>query len=400
MDTTKKGNQFEDASFELISDSINSGKLGLIPSQCKVFKKKGYYSKDRDDEIVFDLTIEVWAPKADRFTLLWIIECKSLKGKVPVDDVEEFHSKINQVSELNTKGVMISENGFQKGAFKLAKSLGLMLIQLNYDDTGQILLHRIHRSQESQPEEDMSSLLTEIFNARTRVTGLDRYSGKKIESISQKFLEEFNPDILDYARKIPIDQLIEYVRDKFRLGTDLSGSLGTNDNGHDILGFYSRKDNRICIDKSVVGSERFPFIFAHELGHFVLHNNLKMNQKEYDLSSDSIYNFRIGKHILTNDKNWIEWQANHFAATLILPSSSLLHRLVRFQYRQGIPHKGRIYVDNQLINKIDYNETITFLSSFFGVTKTSVIFRLKEMGILEFEDSFKQVGNIGILNYL
>jgi Zn-dependent peptidase ImmA (M78 family) len=79
-----------------------------------------------------------------------------------------------------------------------------------------------------------------------------------------------------------------------------------------------------------------------------------MNQKVYESFKDSDYNFRTGKHDLKNDKNWIEWQANQFAASLILPSISFQVRLISYQAREGISHRGRVYVDHQRINQIDF----------------------------------------------
>ena len=71
MNTTKKGDEFESRSYQLIKEAIDSGQLGLIANQCKIFSKKGYYSQKRKSEIIFDLTIEVWPPKAKRFTPLY-----------------------------------------------------------------------------------------------------------------------------------------------------------------------------------------------------------------------------------------------------------------------------------------------------------------------------------------
>ena len=119
-----------------------------------------------------------------------------------------------------------------------------------------------------------------------------------------------------------------------------------------------------------------------------------MNRKVYDSFSDSEYNFRTGKHILKNEKNWIEWQANQFASCLILPTSSLMARVIWFQQKEGIPHKGRIYVDHQRVNQMDYSNTVSFLSTYFKVTKTNIIYRLNQIGILNFEDGYQQIGNI------
>ncbi|MCK0125232.1 hypothetical protein MWU76_12565 [Gelidibacter sp. F2691] len=124
MNTVKIGDKFEDKSYDLIVKAIQNGELGISASTAKVQRKVGYYSKDREKEIIFDLSIEVWPKNADRYTLLYLIECKSSPSgnNVPVDDVEEFSTKINQVAGGGVKGVMITDNKFQSGGLTFAKN--------------------------------------------------------------------------------------------------------------------------------------------------------------------------------------------------------------------------------------------------------------------------------------
>jgi hypothetical protein len=56
------------------------------------------------------------------------VECKHYKKKVPVDDVEEFHSKIDDIGAH--KGIVITTVGFQVGAIKTAKARGIALALL------------------------------------------------------------------------------------------------------------------------------------------------------------------------------------------------------------------------------------------------------------------------------
>jgi hypothetical protein len=93
--TIAKGNAFEDRVFQAIRRELDGDRLGLSPKLAKPFKRKGYYSKDRDDEIVVDISIEVWLPGADHWSFLWVCECKDYSGSIPVDDVEEFKSKLD-----------------------------------------------------------------------------------------------------------------------------------------------------------------------------------------------------------------------------------------------------------------------------------------------------------------
>lgn len=58
MSTVAKGDAFEDRVFQAIKKEVELGKLGLLPASCSVYRKKGYYSRDRDKEIVLDVSIE------------------------------------------------------------------------------------------------------------------------------------------------------------------------------------------------------------------------------------------------------------------------------------------------------------------------------------------------------
>ena len=68
------------------------------------------------------------------FSLLTLIECKNYQSPVPVSDIEEFDSKIKQISDHNTKGILITNNSFQSGASTFAKSTGMGLVKVNSDN--------------------------------------------------------------------------------------------------------------------------------------------------------------------------------------------------------------------------------------------------------------------------
>jgi hypothetical protein len=51
---------------------------------------------------------------------LWVFECKDYKKSVPVDDIEEFKSKLQQIAGLNVKGTMVVSGDLQKSAITYA----------------------------------------------------------------------------------------------------------------------------------------------------------------------------------------------------------------------------------------------------------------------------------------
>jgi len=106
LNTTQIGDEFEDKVFDIISAQLSDGELFLNGKLSKVFKKKSYYSKDREKYIITDVSIETTLPNADKFSILTVFECKNYgeKHAVPIDDIEEFSSKLSQIAGHNVKG--------------------------------------------------------------------------------------------------------------------------------------------------------------------------------------------------------------------------------------------------------------------------------------------------------
>ncbi|KAA3595943.1 MAG: ImmA/IrrE family metallo-endopeptidase [Calditrichaeota bacterium] len=380
MNTVKIGDNFEDKSYKLILKAIKDFELGVSPNNSKIFQKKGYYSKDREKDIIFDLSIEIWPKNAKRFTILFLIECKSSNSKkVPVDDVEEFYGKIRQVAGVNVKGVMISDNSFQSGGVTFAKNRGMMLIEVYKDDTHSIILHRAERklAPKKSIDEIFLSFIKKTLGAK-KVIGLKKLSTKQIESHAVSILEKYN----NLSSPIEICSFIEYLKKEFKLKFEFTKNLNSL-NGKKIKGYYDIKKNKVFIDNSIQETNQFPFVLGHELGHFFLHNGLKMNQEVYNDFEDSEYDFFTDKFKLENDKNWIEWQANKFAISLFLPKTLFLRELINFRKEMGIKrHPEHIFLDNQIINQKDYKKTVEHLSNYFNTSKISVRFRIEELNLL------------------
>ena len=61
-------------------------------------------------------------------------ECKDYSGSIPVDDVEEFKAKLDQIAGANKKGVMILSGALQRSALKYARANGIGIVRLMPDD--------------------------------------------------------------------------------------------------------------------------------------------------------------------------------------------------------------------------------------------------------------------------
>jgi len=129
MKTIEKGDKLEDTIYSVFKEIIENGDFVASKDRCKIFQKKGYYSKDREKDIKFDVSIEIYLPGHESYSILYIIECKNYGHAVPVDDAEEFYAKVQQISGANIKAVIASNSSFASGTFAFSRSKGIGLVR-------------------------------------------------------------------------------------------------------------------------------------------------------------------------------------------------------------------------------------------------------------------------------
>ncbi len=145
MNTTKKGRAFEGRIYEILQRELSQGRLGLLPSLCSVHLRKGYYSRDRDSLIEIDVSIEVRLVGAEAWSILWAWECKDYADAVPVNDVEEFWAKLQQIGGANIKGGIAVNGPLQSGALNFARAKGITVVRLVPEEAVeriQVICHR------------------------------------------------------------------------------------------------------------------------------------------------------------------------------------------------------------------------------------------------------------------
>lgn len=81
--------------------------------------------------------------------ILCIVECKCYSKRVGVADVEEFHSKLDDIGAH--KGIMITTIGFEAGAKKAAEGRGIGLLILGENQAAGAI--RIERKSATRPQE-------------------------------------------------------------------------------------------------------------------------------------------------------------------------------------------------------------------------------------------------------
>jgi len=413
INTTEKGNQLELRALDIIQKLIEDNQISHLKENLRIKRKpeSKYYSNIRKGYIEFDLSIEFWPPGADKMALLYLVECKNYENRVSVNKIETFHSQLVQLQLFNIKGIFITNSPLQKGGYNIADSAGIMVIQAEANEDYKIILHKTSRKDDFRQipfvlETQNLNLLDigvklvekiidkKIFEAfiqnipDTHVSyQIDRLSKDDIETIANFELDKINPSILSKAHTLNPQTLKKFLADQYDI------EIESFCEPEHMFGFCDIQERTIGLNSNIIGTNRELFILAHEMGHFILHKKLKIGQISYNNFEDSRFNFQTQKHDLKNPKNWIEWQANSFASSLVLPSKVLIAKAFWLQQRLGVA-KGKIYLDDDYENIKIYRELIKKLAYLLNTSQTSVIYKLNELDMINNQSRLKSIGQI------
>lgn len=171
---------------------------------------------------------------------------------------------------------------------------------------------------------------------------------QEFRNIINKLTEEI---ISEYKIRIPITDIYDTVNrlggsieEKYELGTMVDGSI-------------QKKDEGFVITVSPFISEgRKNFTVAHELGHLFLHMGYMTNEELWNEQEDEVY-YRSGESAL-------EYQANEFAAALLMP---------RKEYEEQLDKNTR---DDNIVNTAQ-------IAEYFNVSVSAASNRGKFLGYLK-----------------
>jgi len=162
-----KGKEFELKAFESLKRALKTNQLGLLPDSCKIFHRKGYYSRDRGKDIEIDISIELHLPEAPRWSLLWAWECKDYQEHIPVDDVEEFWAKLTQIAGANVKGGLVVSGALQESALNFARTKGIAVVRLLPENQITHILFSRGPGPQLSPKEIADQKLAKVVKAIT-----------------------------------------------------------------------------------------------------------------------------------------------------------------------------------------------------------------------------------------
>lgn len=423
--STKKGDALEQRVRDLLQEEIDADRFWAKKSNCKVFWKKGYHSKDRGGDIVFDVSIEVYLPGAKEYSTLVLVECKNYANSVPVDDVEEFFTKVQQVAAANAKAIVASTASFQSGARIFAKSKGIGLMRCFEPSSFKWELRRSASAaaRSTSPDEtylveaglsqqDFQSLAFDLFlQSPTRETnslwdffedivvdsGLKPFEIRKISNSRSKIanqvpfyekddLESRGAEILSElgysGGAVALDVLCERESRRCGLTVNLQTPHPSTNGMTAALGRVQFEP--LVIDvyaQETVNPGRDRFTLAHELAHHLLGHGEYLIRES---CADSDFSLHRRSLVDGSDVARMEFQANFLAASLLLPRAHVIGDFSRTLRALDLVNKGfgHLYVDDQPCNLRNYEIVTGHLMQKYGVSRTAVKVRLEAIGLL------------------
>jgi len=184
---------------------------------------------------------------------------------------------------------------------------------------------------------------------------------------------------------IDVDEIVEGLLELEFEVVDLRAVLGMPD----VLGATWLEDGRICVDVSLEGQEgRFAFTVAHEVGHWVLHRpiiemdkvTLPLFAAKVDEQPKPAIVCRSGAY-----KQPAEWQADQFAARLLMPTSDVR---ITMRGMHGDDQVGLAGLDTgrgakQLVPELRMlADEVIVAGKFTNVSNEAMCYRLLDLGLV------------------
>lgn len=405
-----KGDILEDKVYDFVKGLISKDEFLANGKFCKIYKQKAYYSRDRQANIIVDISVEVTYPNTNDYSLLVIFECKNYQKTVSIDNIEEFANKLSQIAGHNVKGVMVTSSNYSSNGLNVARSRGIGLARLPENGS---LTYDVYRKSKNIDvnkksmeyvlcNESNSNIFLGLYDCDISYSFVDFLKSlniidtipetKKmtvpflethaIKSKAEQVLKGYSPNVFEVIQETPLfdihakisgQEMVEFIFDK---------ELGYID-GREILGKIVFNPTIIYVSPMLKKDiHRWRFTLAHELGHYFLH--AQSISKSTDCNIDTWQS--INAEIIDKNIKRMELQANFFASNILMPELAF-QALVGQLFLNDKIKGGVLFLDNQYCNVNTYYRTVNKISSYFNVSKESAKYRLKELGFLEIRTS-------------
>lgn len=224
------------------------------------------------------------------------------------------------------------------------------------------------------------------MNFKFDENGVPILSRPQIEELSEIFIAKYDKDCFQQPRATPIFTICDKLKDEYELKFVFGVDLGLSPEGYKYRGRFHIPKKTIYIDKTLEWNDpRFNFTLAHEIAHFVLHRNIDLKilkNEENDEILDTNRQLILDHVSGNNPRDWLEWQANKFASSFLLPRLTVPIAVHEKQKELNIRRIGQIFLDRQKDNQLHYYNISEHLHTLYATSKASIKLRLKELNIL------------------
>tara|TARA_R110001592_G_C13170896_1_gene749825 strand:+ start:1783 stop:2544 length:762 start_codon:yes stop_codon:yes gene_type:complete len=220
--------------------------------------------------------------------------------------------------------------------------------------------------------------------------GVPILSHEGIELRTEKLLEVLAPTCLSEIVGTPIAAIAEKLSRERGLIIVPQASLGSI-GGRKIRGCCDINSGTVYVDDCLEpGSAKFNFTLAHEIGHFLMHRNVlpsALNAESDPLIKDIDRDLVFNQLESDNPRSLIEWQANKFASSILLPRKIFPKAVIFVQKELGVSRNiGKVYLNAR--NDPDYKNLVDALSLIYRVSSSVLRIRMQELNILVDKTSF------------
>ena len=408
MNTVEKGDRLEDRLYHYLVDQLERDHLvyGVYPANlCRLHRKRKYYCKDREADVEFDIVVEVRRDGRETPHHYLVFECKNHAKAVEDMYVRNFSDQIESVFGQAVKGILVVSHRLQSGAQRLAEARRIGVAKL--DENGiDIVADRTARAWAEpgfiqtqfsgiSPKSkslmfsgcvdggyfaSFTHLLSILANPAYVAEDLScTSSGGNVEFLTEARIECLSQQALEKIGYLNDGVDLKLLCREIEIRVSYTNETPRDADGNSVLGSANFLERAIYIHNNN-DRNRERFTLAHEVGHFCLGHG-KYLQSESIIERD-LYEF--SSHPNEFNYNRLEYQANLFASTLLMPRNQFLRAVEkqrRFFHTEGRSF-GYIYVDSQPCNLTPYNQMLSELSYQFGVSKRAIEIRLTREGLI------------------
>ncbi len=400
MNTTAKGNAYEDKVLLLVQKLVADGTLAT--GKCySVHQKQSYPIDFGTDSFVADISIEVRNPHFNNeISNLIIFECKDLGTNLDKSDFEEWRGRLKNLP-FGGKLYFVTRTGFTQPIIKKAENSGIGLIVWSGEGEEKWIATRSLNELDLRGfqfqllrGENNSSFYPLIFEGGCFYTLGETLRRNNIPIKTPTLKAPFitREKINDIVNKLLVNQefsSIQTQKNEDKLISYLGVRIDFQDLSENNNGTYDAINNIIIMPNWLISQpSRLRFSLAHELGHAFLHREkLKQYQSFFDSNNCISLNPSI------EEFKWFDIQANNFASYLLMPDAQFRDVVSLLFSRFGL-HRYPFLIDNQKGKFPIYYSIVDALAKHFNVSNEHVKSRLKKDGFIEIARAPNRIGNI------